>query len=81
METAFEQVLESDNRVTRPRPQSSGSYREYRTKNPETDPTLDDPNMSSGFLSKSGSGKAPLSVRETLNGGRPFVIWIMGETC
>ena len=69
MEKAFEQILESDNRLTKPRPQSAGSYKDYQSKSSESDPTLDDPNMSSGFLSRSNSSRAPLSVQQTLNGG------------
>ena len=75
---AFDRILDSEVILTRPRPQSSGSYREYRhSASGEEEfrklgihPSASYP----GFNSLDQSSALP-----SLNGGKPFVIWICGD--
>ena len=57
----------------KPRPQSSGSYREYKHLKDDDMGDVDDDN-GKRVAGYDVSGDAP----PTLNGGKPFVIWIMG---
>ncbi len=74
---AFDQILDSDVKMIRPRPQSSGSYRDYRTTGYEED---EDEEQEGGG---GGGGSAAAAVLASNGGkgfrrGKPLVIWIMG---
>lgn len=72
---AFERILESEAILSRPRPHSSGSYRDYKHVNDEEYP------FARQYQSATYQGLSSMTINTqipSLNGGQPFVIWING---
>ncbi len=76
---AFEQILDADVKIIRPRPQSSGSYRDYLTNEvlEDTDEELEENDDHQGMLKGyklPRRDQQPPQIRK----GKPMVIWIIG---
>ncbi len=77
---AFEQILDSDVKIMRPRPHSSGSYRDYRTNDYGDD---DDGGGEDGDRDGDGGLRGHRLETNGVEGpgfrrGKPLVVWVMG---